>query len=230
MSQTTEIKPRMITDEELGAFIKIYREMRQWSQETLSALSGLSTRTIQRTERGEPSAPDTRRALARAFEFEDIDLFNKPMLIPSDDDLAAERKRIEEECLTINAAMLSSGKALAQYAETATMDMTSERDELSGEAAETFAQLTDYMRDYRDVASDYSAVAKLDIHAELQEIIDQLANLGVTVVVATRKVRIVGRNWEDEAPWKCNLLYMVACKKGNEPSTLIVPKKVNFRF
>lgn len=230
MSQTTQIKPRLLTHVELGAFIKIYREMRQWSQETLSALSGLSTRTIQRTERGDPSAPDTRRALARAFEFEDIDIFNKPMQIPTDDELAAERKRIEEEYLTINATTLSSGKVLAQYAEVARMDMTSERDELSGEAAATFAQLTDYMRDYRDVATDYSAIAKLDIHAELQEIIDRLSSLGVTIVAATRKIRIIGRNWEDKTPWDCDLLYMVACKKGNEPSTLIVPKKVDFRF
>lgn len=45
--------------------------MQQWSQDTLSALSKLSIRTIQRVENGEPSNGDTRRALALAFELED---------------------------------------------------------------------------------------------------------------------------------------------------------------
>jgi hypothetical protein len=34
--------------------------------------------TVQRVENGEPSSVDTRRALARAFKIENIDVFNKP--------------------------------------------------------------------------------------------------------------------------------------------------------
>ena len=32
-----------------------------------------------------PASLDTRRAIARAFEFEDIDVFSKPFSIPSDE-------------------------------------------------------------------------------------------------------------------------------------------------
>ncbi|EOX7330873.1 helix-turn-helix domain-containing protein [Pseudomonas aeruginosa] len=71
---------RLLTPTELAACIKLFREMRQWSQEQLSAISGLNVRTIQRVEQGQVASLDTRRALARAFELEDIDALNKPFV------------------------------------------------------------------------------------------------------------------------------------------------------
>ena len=44
---------RLLTPTELAACIKLFREMRQWSQEQLSAISGLNVRTIQRVEQGQ---------------------------------------------------------------------------------------------------------------------------------------------------------------------------------
>jgi transcriptional regulator with XRE-family HTH domain len=66
--------PRMPTLQEFAACIKIFRELRKWSQEQLADISGLTVRTIQRVEKGEPSSTDTLRAFARAFELEDIDI------------------------------------------------------------------------------------------------------------------------------------------------------------
>lgn len=54
--------------------IKSLRLERGWSQEHLAELSGLSVRTIQRLERGEPAALETRRALAAAFGIPAADL------------------------------------------------------------------------------------------------------------------------------------------------------------
>lgn len=44
------------------------------------------------SRQGEPANLDTRRALARAFEFEDIDALSKPFTIPTEDELKAARK------------------------------------------------------------------------------------------------------------------------------------------
>ncbi len=44
------------------------RLARGWSQEDLAAASGVSTRTIQRIERGQEPGPETIRSLAAAFE------------------------------------------------------------------------------------------------------------------------------------------------------------------
>ena len=51
--------------------IQKLRLQRGWSQEQLAELSGLSTRTIQRLERGQPASLETLKALAAVF---DVDL------------------------------------------------------------------------------------------------------------------------------------------------------------
>ncbi|MBN8938498.1 MAG: helix-turn-helix domain-containing protein [Rhizobiales bacterium] len=44
------------------------RVQRGWSQEQLAVLSGLSVRTIQRIERGQPASTETLKSLAAVFE------------------------------------------------------------------------------------------------------------------------------------------------------------------
>lgn len=41
---------RLLTPAELGLCVRLFREMRQWSQEQLAEISGLNVRTIQRVE------------------------------------------------------------------------------------------------------------------------------------------------------------------------------------
>ena len=53
--------------------VKRLREKRNWSQEQLATLSGLSTRTIQRIESGNKASIESLKALASVFE---IDISN----------------------------------------------------------------------------------------------------------------------------------------------------------
>ena len=53
--------------------IQKLRLQRGWSQEQLADLSGLSTRTVQRIERGQPASLDTLKALGAVFA---IDIAN----------------------------------------------------------------------------------------------------------------------------------------------------------
>ncbi|OBW96242.1 helix-turn-helix domain-containing protein [Gallibacterium salpingitidis] len=48
--------------------VKIWREKNGWTQETLAELTGLSTRTIHRVERGERVGLETWAALAAVFQ------------------------------------------------------------------------------------------------------------------------------------------------------------------
>jgi transcriptional regulator with XRE-family HTH domain len=50
-----------------AAKIKRWREERQWSQEHLAELAGITARTIQRIESGEKASQDSVMALAAAF-------------------------------------------------------------------------------------------------------------------------------------------------------------------
>lgn len=85
-------KARLLTPAELGLCVRLFREIRQWSQEQLAEISGLNVRTVQRVEQGQAASMDTRRALARAFEFQDLDALNKPLTIPTEEEVKAERE------------------------------------------------------------------------------------------------------------------------------------------
>ena len=67
-----------------------------WSQEQLADLSGLSVRTIQRLERGQPASMDSLKALAAVFNI-DFQELKGPDMTP---DVAAQTTtRVNEEIL-----------------------------------------------------------------------------------------------------------------------------------
>lgn len=57
--------------------IQKLRLQRGWSQEQLAEVSGLSVRTIQRLERGQPGSLESLKALAAVFEI-DLDRLQEP--------------------------------------------------------------------------------------------------------------------------------------------------------
>lgn len=57
--------------------IQKLRLQRGWSQEELAEVSGLSVRTIQRLERGQPGSLESMKALASVFEI-DLDRLKEP--------------------------------------------------------------------------------------------------------------------------------------------------------
>lgn len=225
MSATEKTQPRLLTPEELGSVVKIHRELRQWSQEQLGELSSLSTRTIQRVENGKPSDLDTRRALARAFDLEDIDAFNKPYVIPTEDELKAAKEEFYKENITLLVLPLSTGKELASLVELTSMDLSTPAFELSREADERFAELIDYFRDYRDCADWYSQRDKFAIYDELQEHIDALKALEVSLRYATRKM-VVKCATPEAKPVPVKVLYVIAFPLGKEPAEIATPRSM----
>jgi transcriptional regulator with XRE-family HTH domain len=221
---------RLLTPAELGLCIKMLREVRKWSQEQLAEISGLNVRTIQRVEQGQAASLDTRRSLGVAFDFEDLDALNKPFTIPTEEELKLQKEKFDREHVTPTALPLTTGKQLAKLAEAHMMDMSEPGFELSREADETFAELVDYFRDYRDCADAYSESTKFDVCDELQSRIDVLKNLGVSLCYAERKMRV---NWGAEAdakPMPVSVLYVVAFPLGMEPDHFATPKSGGIRI
>ena len=202
----------------------MFREMRQWSQEQLAEISGLNVRTVQRVEQGLSASLDTRRALASAFEFEDIDALNKPITIPSEEELKAAKEKFDREHVTLTAIPLTTGKQLAKLAEICSMDLSEPGFELTREADETFAALVDYFRDYRDCADVYSETQKFEIYDEMQSHIDALKTLGVSLRYAERKMQVKWGAEPDSKPMPVNVLYVVAFPLGKEPEQFATPK------
>ena len=224
MSQTQqESQTRNLKDEEFAEVIKMYRKTRKWSQETLGDISRLSARTIQRVEGGQPSDMDTRRALAAAFEFEDIDIFNKPMFIPTPESMKAQQEEFDRQHLTISVKILKTGKELADLAQESLADRTSSSFEMDRETHECFAALVDYFRDYRDVAQEYSESSKIDIYDEMQSLIDDLSSKGASLVfgLTTSKVPTGG----EAGHLPMTIANLIAFPKGDEPESIAIRRQ-----
>jgi transcriptional regulator with XRE-family HTH domain len=221
---------RHITAEELALIIKMCRDFRKWSQEQLSGISGLSVRTIQRVEQGESSDVHTKRALARAFELEDIDAFNKPIVVPSPEQLQAEKEKFDKEHVTLAALPLTTGKQFAKLVEVCMMDMADPAFELTREAEITFAEMVDYFREYRDCAELYTEVQKFEIHDALQSYIDELKSHGVSLRYAERKTHITWGTAKDSKPMLVNILYVVGFPLGKEQDHFSVPKSAGVKL
>ncbi|NAS92953.1 transcriptional regulator, partial [Pseudomonas syringae pv. actinidiae] len=119
---------------------------------------------------------------------------------------------------------------LAKLAKESMGDYIEPACELSREQALTFAGLTDYLRDYRECAEHYSSTARLEVFDQLQELLDRLNALGVTLRYATRQ--IVQKNTSEpqqEAQQVGQVLYLLAFMLGEAPEELALPRKLNFR-
>lgn len=221
---------RLLTPAELALCIRLFREARQWSQEQLAEISRLNVRTIQRVEQGMSASLDTRRALADAFGFEDIDALNKPFTIPSEEKLRAEKEKFDREHVTLIAIPLTTGKQLAKLVETCTMDLSEPAFELPREADEVFAALVDYFRDYRDCADIYSETQKFEVYDELQSRIDALRTLGVSLRYAERRVQVKWGTAPDSQPMPASVLYVIGFPLGQEPVQFATPKSGGIRL
>ncbi|HQS59807.1 MAG: hypothetical protein B7Y56_15485 [Gallionellales bacterium 35-53-114] len=225
MKTTTEA--RMLTNEELGSVIKLMRKMRQWSQETLAKLGGLTTRTIQRIENGEGGSVDSRRTLAKAFGNEDIDIYNKPLAISTPEEVAQQKAKFERERFTLATVPLTTGKQVVQLAETTQAHLVSTKNDHPPGEDMKLAELEDMFTEYCDVHDCYSATDKVEMYAVFQEKIDALMAINMELCHATRRVSIKGID-SNQNPLPFTLVYLLACHKGEMPEKMAVERKISF--
>lgn len=228
---TTEGTPTVMTPAELAEVVKLVRSARGWSQEQLAEIAGVTVRTVQRVEHGEPSGLDTRRALARAFDAPDIDAFNKPFVRITEEQAKAAKEKFDREHITLDALPLDTGRKFAELAESTQADYFHAAVELPPDAERIFAGLTDYFREYRGSYDLYSEVDKLDLHKELQERIDELRSHKFSLRHALRVTPVdrVG-NLVAPQPFDWPVVYVAAFPLGQEPPVVIVPRKVEFKI
>ncbi|WP_038487636.1 helix-turn-helix domain-containing protein [Janthinobacterium agaricidamnosum] len=230
MSTNEQPQPRLLTHEELAALIKLFRHIRGWSQEQLADISGLSARTIQRIEQNAPSSLDTRRAIAKAFEFEDIDALSKPFMIPTDEEVAEAKKKFDSENIMLKATALTTGRQFARLVEANSMDLSVPAFEMSRAADEEFAELVDYFREYRDCSDLYSELQKFEVYDVLQDYIDKLKQLDVSLCYSVRKLLLKFGTDADVTPTPTTALYVVAFPLGKEPTEFATPRSAGIKL
>lgn len=223
--------PRLMSPAELAIMVKFLRQLRSWSQEALAAEAGITARTLQRVEAGQPSDVQTRRAIARAFGSKDLDTFNKAWEFPSFEQLEERTKREEEERnrnWTKLSTTIANGRLLIELA--ARIDafcLGQDRNfEVPPNGEKPAAELQDYMHDAVDIADEIGAVGRLDMAEDLNEILKRLSTLGVSVIMAEQdaKVRLGDRLVTMTTG------HLALCQKGREPETVWVLKDMRATF
>jgi len=216
---------RLPTPAELAKFIKTMRDINKWSQATLAEIARLTERTVQRVENGEPSSLDTHRALAQAFEYEDLDFFDKPWPFPNVEKLKAYSAELEKTTVVVPITRIEDARTLRTMMEGAESSATEELGELSTEAREAFASIVDNLRDYNDIRDALSMSQRLEVDRNIGAQLDTIAGEGAVVGAGLRHARV---RFKSDAP-KCDPLdwtniYLVLAPKDTLPSNVRVAK------
>jgi transcriptional regulator with XRE-family HTH domain len=220
---------RIPTAAELALFVKSLREENKWSQATLAEISGINERTIQRVENGEPSSLDTRRALARAFKFDDLDTFDKPWPFPNVEKLKAYSAELEKTTVQIPLTRINDGRSLRTMMEVASSSATEEIGELTGEAREAFAAMVDYLRDYKDICEEYSMSQRIGVDHDIDSLLQTISDDKMAIGAGLRHMRL--RSKSDAPglePMEWTNIYIVIAPKDTLPSNIRVPKAIKF--
>jgi transcriptional regulator with XRE-family HTH domain len=214
--------------EDVGVLVRLYRDAMGWTQETLAELSGLTVRTIQRVEAGQPSSLDTRRAIARGFEIPDLDVFAKPMPFPTEEELKERKAAFDRDHMVLDlqevdgrqlVAMLMGGRRFGAITPGSTA-------ELPRQADDAFAPIVDFLRECLDVVDDASSVQMLSYGDALDELIVALRATKHCLCAAQRSTGITSKTWTDPTPMPIDITYVVAAPVERRPSKLVVPRKI----
>src|SRR5262245_21056649 len=104
-------------------------------------MAGLNERTIQRVENGEPSTLFTQQALARAFGFGDLDIFEKPFPFPNAEKVKSYIDELEKTTVAIPLTRIRDGRTLRALVERTNASVTEEIGDYEPTARKAFAAL-----------------------------------------------------------------------------------------
>lgn len=218
-----------MTPAEIALLVKVYREAMEWSQETLAELSGLTVRTIQRVEAGQPSNSDTRRAIARGFEIPDLDIFCKTNPFPTQDELEQQKAEFDRKHMVLDAAVADGCTIIATLSGQPGYSAISPGStvELSHAAQDTFANVLDFTRDCMDVADVASRREMLGYGDQLEEMIAELRSTGFCLCMGVRQTAITNKSWADPTPLALSVVYLVAAPVDVPPAKIVVSRKLD---
>jgi transcriptional regulator with XRE-family HTH domain len=219
--------PRVMTQAELAEFVKMRRSVLGWTQATLAELARVDARTIQRVENGEPSSPDTRRAIARAFECDDLDVFNKPVRLPNIEKLKAHLAELDKTTVIIPITRIRDARTLRTMSEGVMGSGADEIGELSTEAREAFASIVDQLRDYNDVRDECSMSARLDLDRDIDVLLKTIADAGAAVGAGLRHAKVRSKSdAPNSEPTNWTNIHFVLAPKDALPSNIREPKGI----
>lgn len=174
---TTETDTRLPTHEEVGQAVRMMRGLMEWSQETLAELSGLTVRSIQRTEAGQQVSTDTKRAIARAFGCDDLDFFMRPITAVSPEKLEAQKAAFDRDHLVLDAGLVDGRGIIRRLLEATGFRAIGPGNtvELPRSVEDAYAAILDFVRDCMDVMDVAGRAEMLGYGDQIDELAEPLS-------------------------------------------------------
>ena len=176
-------------DRTLGENVKRLREQRAWTQEHLAHVAGITARTVQRIEQGDPASADSLMGLAQALDVSLDDLRRSP----ADEAAAhavAELKKIEERYVIVRLDRIQRASSLTACLSGADAFQV-DRVELNNDDEEdAVAEIDGFLRDGIDGWSECGASERRELERDLQRMIENLHSLGFVVAAGQRQSRL----------------------------------------
>ena len=231
MTSTAQVEVRLLTPTEVGRVIKLFREEYGWSQETLAELAGVNARTIQRLEAGQSSSLDTRRAVGSAFRFEDIDWLNKPMPIPTQEAIQAQRAAFDRDHLVLDAQVVDGRGLMAVLIDQDCSALAGTGlSELDPGVRESWATALDHIRDCLDIRDVAGRTEMLGYGDFLDETLAPLREAELCLTVATRRAVMGRKGRSDETPIPLSIMYVAVVRADAPALKMAVPRKATMAF
>jgi transcriptional regulator with XRE-family HTH domain len=217
--------PRLLTEAELAEFVKMRRNEHGWSQATLAEIARLNERTIQRVENGEPSSPDTRRAIAIAFKCDDLDVFNKPARLPNIEKLKAFWAELDKTTVILPITRIQDARTVRTMSEAARAFAVDELGELSTEARKAFAWIVDELHEYNDFGKLYSMSERLELDRDIDTQLKAIADAGAAFGAGLKHESVPSKSdTSNSEPMNLTDIHFVLAPNDALPSNVRVPK------
>ncbi|MGC2075991.1 MAG: hypothetical protein WA728_08170 [Xanthobacteraceae bacterium] len=185
----------------------------------------MNERTIQRVENGEPSSPDTRRAIARAFKCDDLDVFNKPTRLPNIEKLKAFWDELDKTTMIVPITRIQDGRTVRMMSEAARSFAVDEFGELSTEAREAFASIVDELQEYNDFIKLHSMTERLELDREIDAQLKTIADAGAAFGAGLNHGRVRFKSdAPNSEPMNVTNIHFVLAPNDALPSNIREPK------
>ncbi len=212
---------RTYSPAELAFLVAAFRQAHGWSQETLAELSGVTPRTVQRVEAGEPSSLDTRRALARAFALEDIDTFNRPHEMTTPEGAARTKEDFDRRFAVVETKPVDGSALITTIVASGPYRTihTGAAGRPPREVEDLQARIMDFLQDVMDVADVAGQVEILGYGEEVEGWIAEMRGLGWELASGSRKVDV------SPARLPTEIIYVLAVAAGAGERHVAVPQE-----
>jgi transcriptional regulator with XRE-family HTH domain len=207
------MEPKM--NEIMAKNIRRTRELRSWTQQHLAEAAGITDRTVQRAEAGQPISAEALQAIAGAFNVAVDDLRRDV----DAEQFAAEAKKVTDPYVVVHLQKADSSADLARYLGSgAHMIRCTVNDDAAQDAATEFEQ---ELKELVDIWGDLEPVQRREAAKTAFAHVERLRSLGLVVTVGSHECRL----WIDRKQYLPAQCMVVLVAPTAEPKLFATIKK-----